>query len=57
MGPMLKYRLLFGTLIAAFLCALVIAGAWWDGSLTPSPDDDSPVSVDFPSGSLSEVVF
>jgi phosphatidate cytidylyltransferase len=40
---MLKYRLLFGTLIAAFLCALVIAGAWWDGSLTSSPDDDRPV--------------
>jgi len=40
---MLKYRLLFGTLMTVFFTAVVILDGWLDGSLTASAADDSPV--------------
>lgn len=40
---MLKYRLLFGTLMTFFFTALVVFDGWLDGSLTLSLADDSPV--------------
>jgi len=40
---MLKYRLLFGTLMTVFFAAIVIFGGWMDGSLTASAIDDKPV--------------
>ena len=36
---MLKYRLLYGTLMAVFFTAIVIFDGWIDGSLTTSADD------------------
>jgi len=36
---MLKYRLLYGTLMAVFFAAIVIFDGWIDGSLTTSADD------------------
>jgi len=40
---MLKYRLLFGTLMTIFFTAVVIFDGWLDGSLTASAADDAPV--------------
>ena len=40
---MLKYRLLFGTLMTVFFTAVVIFDGWLDGSLTASAADDAPV--------------
>ncbi len=40
---MLKYRLIFGTLMTVFFTAVVIFGGWLDGSLTASVADDKPV--------------
>jgi len=40
---MLKYRLLFGTLMTVFFTAVVIFGGWLDGSLTASVADDRAV--------------
>jgi phosphatidate cytidylyltransferase len=40
---MLKYRLLFGTLMTVLFAAIVVLGGWLDGSLTASVDDDKPV--------------
>lgn len=40
---MLKYRLVFGTLMTAFFVALVIFDGWLDGTLTASAADDKPV--------------
>ena len=42
---MLKHRLLFGSLLAAFFAGLVILDGWLDGSLTVSPADDSPIQA------------
>jgi len=40
---MLKYRLVFGTLMTVFFTAVVIFDGWMDGSLTASLTDDKPV--------------
>ena len=40
---MLKYRLVFGTLMTAFFAALVILDGWMDGTLTASAVDDKQV--------------
>ena len=40
---MLKYRLIFGTLMTIFFTAVVIFDGWMDGSLTTSAADDKPV--------------
>ncbi|HDZ69136.1 MAG TPA: hypothetical protein ENH43_01800 [Phycisphaerales bacterium] len=40
---MLKYRLIFGTLMTVFFTAIVIFDGWLDGSLTASVVDDKPV--------------
>jgi phosphatidate cytidylyltransferase len=40
---MLKYRLLFGTLMAVLFTGLVLLDGWWDGSVTASAADDRPV--------------
>jgi phosphatidate cytidylyltransferase len=40
---MLRYRLLFGTLMAVLFTAVVIFDGWMDGSLTASVADDKPV--------------
>jgi phosphatidate cytidylyltransferase len=40
---MLKYRLVFGTLMTVFFAAIVIFDGWLDGSLTASAADDKPV--------------
>ncbi len=40
---MLRYRLLFGTLMTLLFTAAVIFDGWMDGSLTTSPADDKPV--------------
>jgi len=40
---MLKYRLLFGTLMTLLFTAAVIFDGWMDGSLTTSPADDKAV--------------
>ncbi len=40
---MLKYRLIFGTLMTVFFTGVVIFGGWMDGSLTASLTDDKPV--------------
>jgi len=40
---MLKYRLIFGTLMTIFFTAVAIFGGWVDGSLTVSPADDKHV--------------
>jgi len=40
---MLKYRLIFGTLMVALFVAIVIFGSWLDGSLTASVSDDKPL--------------
>ena len=40
---MLKYRLLFGTLMTLLFTAAVIFDGWMDGSLTTSPADDKTV--------------
>jgi CDP-diglyceride synthetase len=40
---MLKYRLLFGTLMSIFFTAVVIFDGWLDGSLTASAADDKTV--------------
>jgi phosphatidate cytidylyltransferase len=40
---MLKYRLVFGTLMTVFFAALVIFDGWMDGSLTTSAADDKQV--------------
>jgi phosphatidate cytidylyltransferase len=40
---MLKYRLVFGTLMTVFFAALVIFGGWMDGTLTASIADDKAV--------------
>ncbi len=40
---MLRYRLVFGTLMTAFFAAVVIFDGWIDGSLTASMADDEPV--------------
>ncbi|MBC8481956.1 MAG: phosphatidate cytidylyltransferase [Planctomycetes bacterium] len=40
---MLKYRLIFGTLLAGFFIFIVIFGGWLDGSLTASTTDDKPL--------------
>jgi phosphatidate cytidylyltransferase len=42
---MLKYRLLFGTLMTALLVGLVLFDSWLDGSLTASTADNSPVQA------------
>ncbi|MCK4752498.1 MAG: phosphatidate cytidylyltransferase [Planctomycetes bacterium] len=42
---MLKYRLLFGTLMTIFFIAVVIFDAWLDGSLTASTTDDATVQA------------
>ncbi len=42
---MLKYRLLFGSLLTALFAGLVILDGWLDGSLTASPADNSPVQA------------
>ncbi len=44
---MLKYRLLFGTLMTVFFTALVIFDGWLDGSLTASVADDRAVQGTF----------
>ncbi len=44
---MLKYRLLFGTLMTIFFTAVVIFDGWIDGSLTASVADDKPVQATF----------
>lgn len=38
---MLKYRLLFGTLMVLCLVGLILAGAWLDGSHSAAKDDDA----------------
>jgi phosphatidate cytidylyltransferase len=40
---MLKYRLVFGTLMTVFFAAIVIFDGWMDGTLTASATDDKPV--------------
>lgn len=40
---MLKYRLLFGTLMTVFFTGVAIFDGWLDGSLTASAADDKPV--------------
>ena len=40
---MLKYRLLFGTLMTIFFTGVVIFDGWLDGSLTASAADDKPL--------------
>jgi phosphatidate cytidylyltransferase len=40
---MLKYRLVFGTLMTVFFAATVIFDGWMDGTLTVSVADDKPV--------------
>ena len=40
---MLRYRLLFGTLMTLFFTAVVVFDGWLDGSLTISTADDKPV--------------
>ena len=40
---MLKYRLVFGTLMTVFFIAVVVLDGWLDGSLTASAADDKPV--------------
>jgi phosphatidate cytidylyltransferase len=40
---MLKYRLIFGTLMTVFFAAIVIFDGWLDGTLTASAADDKPV--------------
>ncbi len=42
---MLKYRLLFGTLMAALFTGLVIFDGWLDGSLTVSTTDDKQIQA------------
>jgi phosphatidate cytidylyltransferase len=44
-GAMLKYRLLFGTLMTVLLVGLVIFDSWLDGSLTASTTDNSRVQA------------
>jgi len=44
---MLKYRLLFGTLMTVFFTAIVIFDGWIDGSLTTKIADDKPVQATF----------
>jgi phosphatidate cytidylyltransferase len=40
---MLKYRLVFGTLMTVLFAAIVIFDGWMDGTLTASAADDKPV--------------
>jgi phosphatidate cytidylyltransferase len=40
---MLKYRLVYGTLMTVFFAAIVIFDGWMDGTLTASVADDKPV--------------
>ena len=40
---MLKYRLIFGTIMTVFFTAVVVFDGWLDGSLTASPIDDKPI--------------
>ncbi len=40
---MLKYRLIFGTLMTVLFIGVVVLGGWLDGSLTVSATDDKPV--------------
>jgi len=40
---MLKYRLIFGTLMVLCFIGLILLGARFDGSLSAAEDDDSPV--------------
>lgn len=40
---MLKYRLIFGTLMTVFFTAVVVLDGWLDGSITASATDDSAV--------------
>jgi phosphatidate cytidylyltransferase len=40
---MLKYRLVFGTLMTAFFAALVLFDGWLDGSITASTVDDKQI--------------
>jgi phosphatidate cytidylyltransferase len=42
---MLRYRLLFGTLMTVFFTAVVILDSWLDGSLTASATDDRAVQA------------
>ena len=42
---MLKYRLLFGSLMAVLFTAIVVFDGWLDGSLTTSLGDDKPVQA------------
>jgi phosphatidate cytidylyltransferase len=42
---MLKYRLIFGTLMTVLFTAVVIFDGWFDGSLTASIIDDKPVQA------------
>jgi phosphatidate cytidylyltransferase len=44
---MLKYRLLFGTLMTLAFLGLVLGDSWIDGSITDSPADDKPVQGTF----------
>ena len=42
---MLKYRLIFGTLMTIFFVGVVIFGGWLDGSITTGTNDDKPVKA------------
>lgn len=42
---MLKYRLLFGSLMTVLFSSLVLLDGWFDGSLTASPVDDRQVQA------------
>lgn len=42
---MLKYRLIFGTVMTLFFVSIVIFGSYLDGSLTPAVDDDEPIQA------------
>jgi phosphatidate cytidylyltransferase len=52
---MLKYRLLFGTLLVVLVVGVILFDAWLDGSLTASPADNRPVQATLLAGVL--VVF
>ncbi|MDD5327884.1 MAG: phosphatidate cytidylyltransferase [Phycisphaerae bacterium] len=42
---MLKYRLIFGTLMTAFFAAVIVFDGWLDGTLTASAADDGSVQA------------
>lgn len=53
---MLKYRLLFGTLMTVLLVGLVLFDSWLDGSLTASTADNKPVQATLLMGVLAIVL-